>query len=182
MKPSYYPRKPKTPRKQSALEKRNNKTTTANVNTAYAILKTASDLNSTSNNISAQNQPSLRIHNPNYQNLKCWTTSPPFGYHFFFFSIKLSALNKIIKKKMEIKGGAKGITEEVPACMRSCGRPDLMSTSRSTRPKDMRPRVRPAINPAKHTNPIIISTYNKNFVPQHGKSDAISICCFKHCV
>lgn len=59
--------------------------------------------------------------------------------------------------------------------MRSWGRPDLMRTSRSTRPRDMRPKVRPAINPAKITNPTIATTYSENFVPQHGTFDDISL-------
>lgn len=50
-----------------------------------------------------------------------------------------------------------------------------MRTSRSTRPKDMRPRVSPAIIPAKQTSPMITSKYNQNFVSQHVTSDAISV-------
>ena len=56
-----------------------------------------------------------------------------------------------------------------------------MRTSRSTRPKDRRPRVKPAIKPAKVTNPIIITIYNINLLPQHPTSDAIFLflcgCC-----
>lgn len=61
--------------------------------------------------------------------------------------------------------------ESSPALIRSWGRPDLMRTSRSTNPRDMRPRVRPAISPAKATRDMMITRSNQNAAPQHEASD-----------
>ncbi|MFS7979428.1 hypothetical protein Hanom_Chr10g00927191 [Helianthus anomalus] len=43
-------------------------------------------------------------------------------------------------------------TKHIPAYLRSLGVPDLARTSRSTRLKDISPRVRPDINPANKTS------------------------------
>jgi hypothetical protein len=51
--------------------------------------------------------------------------------------------------------------------------PDLARTSRSTRLKDMRPKVSPDINPANTTSNTIITILMKNSVPQHVYSTAI---------
>lgn len=61
----------------------------------------------------------------------------------------------------------------VPACFRSWGVPDLARTSRSTRLRDMRPKVSPDINPAKTTRRTIIIILMKNSVSQHLYSTAI---------
>lgn len=65
--------------------------------------------------------------------------------------------------------------ERVQAWARSLGRPDLLRTSRSTRSRDMRPRVRPAVKPANTTNPTQANMFNMNFGPQHGMSGFVSL-------
>lgn len=45
----------------------------------------------------------------------------------------------------------KKTNEELPACLRSLGVPDLARTSRSTRLIDMSPKVRPDMSPANRT-------------------------------
>lgn len=53
------------------------------------------------------------------------------------------------------------------ACLRSLGVPELARTSRSTRLIDMRPNVKPDINPANKTSSVTTTTRVKNPVSQH---------------
>ena len=55
----------------------------------------------------------------------------------------------------------------VQACLRSLGVPELARTSRSTRFIDMRPNVKPDINPANKTSSVTTTTRMKNPVSQH---------------
>lgn len=55
----------------------------------------------------------------------------------------------------------------VQACLRSLGVPELARTSRSTRLIDMRPNVKPDINPANKTSSVTTTTRMKNPVSQH---------------
>lgn len=67
----------------------------------------------------------------------------------------------------------RGRKQLLPACLRSWGVPDLARTSRSTRLRDMRPKVRPDINPANSTSSTITNMCKKNSDPQHEYSTAI---------
>lgn len=55
----------------------------------------------------------------------------------------------------------------VQACLRSQGVPELARTSRSTTLIDMRPNVKPDINPANKTSSVTTTTRVKNPVSQH---------------
>lgn len=64
------------------------------------------------------------------------------------------------------------LNELKPAFFWSFGWPALERTSRSTRLRDMSPRVRPDIRPAKATRIADMVTYTQNIDWQHGKSFA----------